>query len=165
MPEMKPIALSGFWRIPIVGIPLAFLLLYSDNLHCDQYATFLGAALGGRHPEEGLAPQVFPLIYKDWVGLPIRLLATASVFLSVMGSFIMLRMQRQRRCGFWPAVAVSLALALLPGIGSWLFGQPVLGERFEALGYPASTVGLAVSWIAVIPSIFVRARRRREGAD
>jgi hypothetical protein len=74
-------------------------------------------------------------------------------------------MQRQRRCGFWPAVAVSLALALLPGIGSWLFGQPVLGERFEALGYPASTVGLAVSWIAVIPSIFVRARRRREGAD
>jgi hypothetical protein len=162
---MKPVALSRFWLIPVLGIPLAFLLLYIDNLHCTQTATFLGAAFGERHPEDGLGSgQGLPLVYRDWVGLPVRLIATASVFLSVMGSFIMLRMQRQRRCGFWPTVVVSLALALIPGIGSWLFGQPILGERFEALGLPASTIGLAVSLIAVIPNALVRARRRREGA-
>ena len=100
--------------------------------------------------------------YKDWVGFPVRLFATVSIFLGVMGPFIMLRFQRLRRCGCWQVLITSLAFAIMPGMNSYLFKQPVLGERFEALGIPASVVGLAVVLMAIIPSAIVSFRGRRE---
>lgn len=161
----KPIALSRLWLIPLLGITVAFLLLYAENLHCDQYASFLGAAFGERHPEDRLGyGQGMPLVYRDWIGLPVRLAAAASVLLGVLGAFIMLRAQRQRRCGFWLTVTASLLLALLPAISARALGQSILGERFEALGLPASAVGLVVSLIAIIPSAILSARRRSEDA-
>ena len=72
--------------------------------------------------------------------------------------------QRKGRVGRIISMLLAAALTALPTLNSVRLGQPVLGERFTALGLPSTALGLVATILAIAPAIIVARGKRRLAA-
>jgi hypothetical protein len=157
----SPAPLSRWWNRILVGLPCGFLLLYFENLHCDQYASFFSGVFRPRHAEDGVFPgEVFPLLYQGGEGLVLRLYAAASILVAVFAAALAVRAHRRGRVPALVAMPVAGLLTALPAINARYLGQPILGERFAALGYPCTALGVLLVMLAIVPAVIVGRRKR-----
>ena len=143
--------MNRWWVIAFWVPPIVFLFLFSENLHCDQYASFLTATFGARHAEDEFGRGQIPWLYSWPAGLLLRPYAVVSILLAVFGPGILWLASSRWRIGRRAALAFMFGSMLLPYVNSRLLGQPVLGQRFDALGLPTTLVGCLIALASIAP--------------